>query len=245
MASPIWHIQNCLLFQKLAPEQLDRLEQVSRVRQLQAKVPIYLPADVADSIFILASGRAKICHLTPDGKQSILGFIEPGELFGELSLVAPGRREEYAETVERSLLVMIPGDIVGELMESQPTLALGITRLIGLRRKRIESRLKNLLFLSSRERLTHLLLELAERYGQEEGDAIRIGIRLSHQDLANIIGSTRETVTVVLGELQAERLVRIGRRRIELLNTARLAESVQREEPTLPQPTSPSVSSLM
>ena len=98
--------------------------------------------------------------------------------------------------------------------------------------------MKNLLFLSNRERLTHLLLELAEQYGAKVDGAVRLSIKLSHQDLASIIGSTRETVTVVLGDLQAEGLVSVGRRRITLLETNKLAETVQRDAPKLPAQTS-------
>lgn len=236
MAEKFWHVKSCPLFERLDESQLSWLESQCRGRELPAKTPIYLPADCDDRVFVLASGRAKICHATPEGKQSILSFIEPGELFGELALVTPGQRDEYAETVEKCLVVMIPSQPLQELMATTPELTLGVTRLIGLRRRRIETRLKNLLFMSNRERLTHLLLELAEQYGSEGADGIELSIKLSHQDLASIIGSTRETVTVVLGELQSEGLVRVGRRRIVLLDSAALARSVERPEPELPSP---------
>ena len=137
--------------------------------------PIYLPADEARSVFLLAEGRAKICHLTPEGKQSILAFIDPGELFGELALLDAPQRDEYAEAVERSTVVMIPAAAMQELMERFPNVSLGVTKLFGFRRQRIERRLKNLLFLSNRERLTHLLLELVEQYGSQTTEGIRLG----------------------------------------------------------------------
>jgi Mn-dependent DtxR family transcriptional regulator len=82
--------------------------------------------------------------------------------------------------------------------------------------------------------VTHLLLELAEQYGHAASEGIELRIGLSHQDLANIIGRTRETVTVVLGQLQLEGMVRVKRRRITLRDTKRLAESVDRPIPELP-----------
>lgn len=238
MAEKLWYLKRCDLFQRLTSDELSELERRSRARTFARATPIYLPADEAESVFLLAAGRIKLCHLTPDGKQSILAFIEPGELFGELALFEPGEREEYAETLESSTVVMIPGEVLRTLMGERADLSLGITRLIGLRRRRIERRLKNLLFLSNRERLTHLLLELAEQYGRPAQTGVELGIRLSHQDLANVIGSTRETVTVVLGELQAEGLVEVGRRRIALLEPTRLAASVKRPAPApIPPPT--------
>ncbi|MEQ8790623.1 MAG: Crp/Fnr family transcriptional regulator [Pirellulaceae bacterium] len=231
MSEKLWHLKRCNLFEQLTTDQLRRLEVHSRARSFSRRTPIYLPAEEADSVFLLTSGRAKICHLTPDGKQSILAFVEPGELFGELAILDAGQREEYAETIENSTVVMIPGDEMQQLMQQHPQVSLGITKMIGLRRRRIEQRLKNLLFLSNRDRLTHLLLELAEQYGRPTSDGTELTIRLSHQDLANVIGSTRETVTVVLGEMQLEGLIRMGRRKIEILQADRLASAVHRKAP--------------
>jgi len=124
--------------------------------------------------------------------------------------------------------------VIRSLIETVPDVSLGITRLIGLRRRRIERRLKMLLFRSNRERLVHLLLDLAEQYGRSDSDGLRIGIKLSHQDLANIIGSTRETVTLTLGELQNDGVLRIARQTIVLTDLRRLAENVQRAVPPIP-----------
>ena len=235
MSEKLWYLKQCPLFDCLSPQEIERIERVGKARQFPRGAPIYLPADEASSVLLLAAGRAKICHLTADGKQSILAFIEPGELFGELAILEPDeKRDEYAEAIEKSTVVLIPAGEFQELVERHPRVSLGITKLFGLRRKRIEQRLKNLLFLSNRERLTHLLLELAERYGTATPDGIKLGIQLSHQDLANVIGSTRETVTVVLGELQQEGFIRIGRRRIVIRDGQRLAQSVQRSAAPLP-----------
>jgi len=234
MSEKLWFLKSCQLFEHLSPDELRRIEMRSRARTFPRKSPIYLPADEARSVYLLAKGRAKICHLTPEGKQSILAFIEPGELFGELAILDSGAREEYAEAIEVSTVVMIPGDEIQRLMADLPELSFGITKMIGMRRRRIERRLKNLLFLSNRERLTHLLLELAEQYGKPTSDGIQLGIKLSHQDLASVIGSTRETVTVVLGEMQSEKLLKIGRRNILLLDPSRLAAIVQETTSRLP-----------
>lgn len=239
MSEKLWHLKNCPLFDQLAPAELQRIELASRARTFPRKSPVYLPADPSKNIFLLASGRIKLCHLTPDGKQSILAFIEPGELFGELAILDGGDREEYAEALEKSTVVMIPGETFAQLMESRADVTLGITKMIGLRRRRIERRLKNLLFLSNRQRLVHLLLELAEQYGQPTSDGLDLGIKLSHQDLANVIGSTRETVTVVLGELQIEGLLTVGRRKIVIKKLDALAAGVQRPSPPIPPPRPP------
>jgi len=175
----------------------------------------------------------KLGSLTEEGKQTILAFIEPGELFGELALMGAAEREEYAEAVEESTVVLIANDVMQQLLDENPQLSLGITRLFGLRLQRVERRLKYLLFRSNRERLVHLLLELSEKYGQRHAHGVELGIKLSHQDLASINGSTRETVTVVLGELQAEGRLELGRRKIVLTDLPFLANSVGRPQPRL------------
>ena len=234
MSEKLWYLKRCDLFLQLSEDAIRQVEMRSRARKFPRNSPIYLPADDDDVVYLLASGRAKICHLTNEGKQSILAFIEPGEIFGELSVVQESPRDEYAEAAEACTLVQIPGDVIRGLMEQNVGVSLGITKLIGLRRQRIERRLKNLLFLSNRQRLTHLLLELMEQYGATAQDGVQLTIKLSHQELSSIIGSTRESVTVVLGELQLDGLIKVGRRRITIRDPAALAKSVQREAPELP-----------
>jgi CRP-like cAMP-binding protein len=93
-----------------------------------------------------------------------------------------------------------------------------------LRRRRIENRLRNVLFLSSRERMVHMLLELIDSYGDRQGNVCTVRLPLTHQDLASLIGVTRETVTVVLGQLQYDRLLKVQRRHITVLDCKRLAQ---------------------
>ncbi len=231
MSECLWYIKRCDLFRRLTEQQLSLLESQCRAKQFARGTPIYLPADQADGVLLLASGRAKICSLN-EGKQIIMAFIEPGELFGELALVGQAQRDEYAEAVEKSAVVLIPAAIMEELVERNAQVSLGITKLIGMRRRRIERRLKYLLFRSNRERLVSLLLELAEQYGHRTEDGVELRIKLSHQDLSSIIGSTRETVTVLLGEMQSEGLLKLGRRRIVIRDLDRLIASNR------PQPTS-------
>jgi len=240
MREKYWYLKHCDLFGHLSDEEMRGMESRSRMRKIPRNSPIYLPIDQADGVLLLADGQVKICSVTPDGKQSILAFVEPGELFGELAMFEAGSREEFAEATMSSTVILIPAHILRDIAEGNPRLAMGVTRLLGLRRRRIERRLKYLLFRSNRERLIHLLLELAEDYGRVDSHSptgeVRLGIKLSHQDLASIIGSTRETVTVILGQLQHEGFLRLGRRKISMRHLDRLAESVNAQPPRLATP---------
>src|SRR5439155_7688767 len=132
-------------------------------------------------------------------REAMLAFIEAGEVFGELALVDSAPREEYAEAVEEARVLAIPREEVLWLMGRRPDVAMHVTKLLGLRRRRIENRLRNILFRSNRERTVALLMELLEAHGQRMANGgWEIRLRLSHQELANLIGATRETVTGTL-----------------------------------------------
>jgi len=235
MDEKFWYLKSCALFERLTPEQIEHVETRSKTREFQRGSLVYLPSDLADSVLFLASGRVKIYHITGEGKQAVLALVDPGELFGELSLFETGNapREEFAEAMEPSRVILIPRSVMQDVMENHAEVSIGVTKLIGLRRKRVERRLKSLLFRSNRERLVHLLLELAEKYGKPTVEGVVLGIKLSHQDLASIIGSTRETVTVLLGELQQERQLVIQRRPIILTQLQQLAAGIDVEPPKL------------
>lgn len=241
MADSFWYIKNCSLFSQLSASDIAELESQSRMRKLKKGDPVYLPHEEADGVLLVAQGRVKICHATPDGKQSILGFVDTGEIFGELALLGGERRDEYVEATEKTSLVLLPKQALDLVIRKYPSIVLGVTKLIGLRRQRVEKRLRNLLFRSNRERVIHLLLELCEKYGLMGEGGISLNIRLSHQEMACIIGSTRETVTVVLGQLQKEGLLKISRRRVLISDLARLASVVNETPPPIksssPQPT--------
>jgi CRP-like cAMP-binding protein len=232
MADTYWYIKNCDLFSQVSPEDVAWLESRSQMRKFKRGEAVYLPEDSNDDILLVASGRVKICHSTPEGKHAILGFIDPGEIFGELILLdSNARREGTAEAAEKSVVIAIPKNELLAIVQKYPSIVLGVTKLIGVRRQRVERRLRNLLFRSNRDRVIHLLLELTEKYGKRSEAGIELQIRLSHQEMASIIGSTRETVTVVLGQLQAEGLLTIARRRIVLLSTEKLAKEVDEPNP--------------
>jgi CRP/FNR family transcriptional regulator, cyclic AMP receptor protein len=232
VAQNFWHVRNCSLFERLNTDQLALLESQSRTRQFLKGSTVYLPHDSADAVFLLVVGRIRLGTATPDGKYAALGYIEPGELFGELSLLDATQREERAEAISDSTVVMLPSATISRLMDESAALAISVTKLIGFRRKRVERRLKSLLFRSNRHRLVYLLMDLSEQYGRSDGLRVHLDIKLSHQDLANLIGATRETVTVTLGELQQQRLLTLQRQKIILLDLPRLAQELNNIAPT-------------
>jgi CRP/FNR family cyclic AMP-dependent transcriptional regulator len=225
MTETIWFLKRFDLFERLTPAETQRLEKRAIMRDFAPRDIIYFPTDLGQSVLLLARGRVKIKSLTLDGKETIFAFIEEGELFGEFAAVDNAPRNEYAEAVLESRVVVLPRDDVVWLMEQRPEIALRIMKLHGFRRRRVENRLRNIMFRNNRERIVALLVELVESHGKQVGEGVwEIPLPLSHQDLANLIGATRETVTLTLGRLQAERLIKVQRRRITVLKLRQLTE---------------------
>jgi CRP-like cAMP-binding protein len=224
MAGTIWYLKTCALFERLTDDEAEQLNRRARVRRFPHKALIYAPADTEPTVLILASGRVKIYDLTSEGRETILAFIEQGELFGELAALDGEPRQEFAEAVESSEILAIPGEDFLTLLGSRADLALSVTRLVGLRRRRIENRLRNILFLPSRARLVRLLIELIETHGELLGTRHTIRFPLTHQDLASLIGVTRETVTLTLHQLQEEGLIAVERQRVTVNNMRKLRQ---------------------
>lgn len=210
----IWYLKQCDLFERLGETEAIQLNRRALLRKFKKRSLVYSPTEPGQSVMVLASGRVKIKGMTLDGRETILAFIEEGELFGELALLDDQARQEYAETVEDSEVLLIPREDLLALMGTRADLSLSITKLMGLRRQRIENRLRNVLFLSSRDRMLRLLIELADVHGEIVGLNTEIRFPLSHQELASLIGVTRETVTSTLGQLEEAGLVRVQRRKV-------------------------------
>ncbi len=230
MAQSIWCLQRCDLLAGLSATELETLERCATFRHFKRRELIYFPGEAGRTVLVLARGQVRLKDVTSDGKETILAFIDEGELFGELALLDGERRSEFAEAVVDCQVVAIPNQDFIALIEIRPALALGVTKLVGLRRQRVENRLRNVLFRSNRERIAHILLELLQTHGRRIGMEWHISIGLSHQDLASLIGVTRESVTLVLGQLQLEKLVRLRRRAIVVLDPVRLSRETNRTE---------------
>lgn len=224
MSATLWVLKYCELFGRLSPEQITRIESRSRSRSFPARSPVCLPTEKADSVFIVIQGRLKVGRTVANGQQSMPVFVEPGELFGETAIFDGDTPDDHVEAVAPSTVVMIPGEEMRHLMAEGADVALSITKLVGLRRHCIQRRLRNLLFMSHRERLVQLLLDLAEQFGRrrDQDDGIRLRIKLSHWEQAYLIGSTREAVAVLLGQLKAEGSIGGVGRSVVLTNPQRL-----------------------
>lgn len=199
------------LFRDLSPVELQELEQMTVMRTCRPGTVFFEPDQAFEVLFILKRGHVNLYRLSPEGKKLVTATIGPGTIFGELSLIGQAMRESYGEAVDECLIcVMSPSDME-RLIVSKPVVALRLVELLSRRVHSLETRLERMAFREVPSRLAAILLEMA-------GPERRQVVGLSHQDLADMAGTSRETITRILDEWRLAQTITMGRLNITLQN---------------------------
>jgi len=221
----IWYLKQINIFKELSQPQLEEVDRIAIHKYLKKKEIIYLPGDSSDKVYLLKKGRVKVSRLSEDGREMTMTLLEPGEFFGESALYAEQpTRSTMAEALDDAMICSIYRPEFEQMLKREPDLALRVTKAIGRRRREIESRLEDMVFRSVPARLAHLLLKLAGQYGKEKKVGLLIDVGLTHLEIANLIGSTRETTTTQLNNLKRSGLIDIRKRNIYITDRAGLEE---------------------
>lgn len=218
----LWYLKKIKLFSSLSEDEMAEMGRITSMESVKKRQPLYLPGDPGDNVFLLKSGRVKVSQISEDGKEFTLAILEPGEIFGELEVFEGTQRDTMAEALEDTSICVIKKRDFEELLKKRPDLTLRLTKMIGLRLRRLESRITDLVFKDVPSRLAHLLLRLSGEFGVRDGAAIRLTIGITHQQMANLIGSTRETVTAILGDFKRQGLISLDERRVVILREKEL-----------------------
>lgn len=212
------YLQDSELFRDLSPRDMAELERVTTLTAVPRGRVFYRPEDPGERLFLLRAGRVQLYRISPEGKKLVIATLGAGALFGEMALLGQQMHSAFAEAMEDcSIMVMSRADLE-RLMLNDATIG---RRILALTRKRLsdaEARLEDMAFKGIPARLASLLLRLAA----DQGSASISG--LTHQDLAETIGTYRETATQVLNDLKTEGLIEIGRKRITILDMDRLRD---------------------
>jgi CRP/FNR family transcriptional regulator len=214
----VWHLSQIDILAERCVQDIEYISSVCHMEKIPRNQVIYLPGDPANTVYFLKEGRVRISRLSPEGKQITLLVLEGGTFFGEVALLEQdSNHENIAETMEDSFLCYTSRENFENLLHKNPDLSLKIVKLFGFRMRRIENRIEDIAFLPIQARLRKLLQQLARDYGKPTTDGILLDIKLTHQDLGQLIHATRQTVTEMLNAFEAEALIRTERRKIILL----------------------------
>jgi len=210
----LWYLKKIPILAELGPEVLARLAERIQLREVRRREVVYLPGDPGNSMFIVNGGRIKISKVTRDGKALTLNYCGPSEVFGETCLIEGGPREEMAEAMENSMITELERQDVEKLLQSHAHFGFQLTRILAGRRRELENKLETLVFRDVTSKLAELLLNLAEEYGVEDSRGTMVALKITHQELANLIGSTRETVSHTLSTFKRKRLIQTEGRKV-------------------------------
>jgi len=177
---------------------------------------VYLPGDRAQGVFFLAQGRVKISKVTRDGKELTLAYRSSSEFFGEPCLLQGGPLEEMAEAMDTSQAVEVERETLEALLNAHGPLAYRFARSLIERRKDLETRVEQLIFKDVGSKLAELLLNLGQEHGIKDERGLALGLKITHQEMANLIGSTRETVSLTLSQFKRKGLLQADGRRLIL-----------------------------
>lgn len=205
------------MLKALSRAEKEKLDSMAVMRHAPKKQVLYFPTDSSNSIYMLKAGKVKISRLTPDGKEIILTILGPGEIFGELGITGQQEREEFAEVTDDAIICVVGMADLQRMMKENPKFNTEILKFIGFRLKRVQSRLESLIFKSAEQRIRSLLKELGEEHGSiiagdENQREVRLG--LTHDDIAKLTATSRQTVTTQLNELEKKELIKYDRKRI-------------------------------
>ncbi|MBI5136056.1 MAG: Crp/Fnr family transcriptional regulator [Nitrospirae bacterium] len=218
----IWFLKQIQLFADLGVDELKAMGEITRMASVARHECIYGAGEPGEHVYLLKAGRIKISRLLPDGRELTLAILGPGEIFGEVAAMNAGTHESHAFAMDNAAICIIRGEDFAAMMAARPALSIRLTKLIGLRLRRFENRIERLLFKDVSARLADLLLELADQMGRPAGNDIELRPGLSHQEMASLIASTRETVSLTMGAFRSQGVVSFDRRSIRILDRGAL-----------------------
>lgn len=192
-------------------------ELCNNFQQKEAKKGQVIYAKGGDKkVFLLVSGKVKISEINSTGDEMIKELIVPGDLFGDVMLSYEGPTYEYAEVVsERAIYYAISQEQLSTMMRSNHFLTMNYMAKVSQKFKSLEDRYVNMITKDVKSRLIYCFKEWAKKEGRKLGDKVVVKNSLTHSDLANLISTSRQTVTVILNELKDAGEINYNRREIE------------------------------
>lgn len=215
MKTKTWYLKQINLFNGMTPTLGKKVDDMTDMIEFGKGDTIFIDKDPASHIYILKSGRVKVSQTTDKGKELIKAILQPGEIFGECGLSGSDVHMNEATALDADVLVcVLKVEDLKELMTLHPTLGLAVTASLGEKLARLDRKLESLIFKDAHGRVVDLLHRMATDFGQQNGDTLIIEHNLTHQDLANLTATSRQTVTTILNELCDSGVIRMERKKV-------------------------------
>ncbi|HMA36998.1 MAG TPA: Crp/Fnr family transcriptional regulator [Chloroflexia bacterium] len=208
----IWYLKRIKILSDLDDTTLQAVAAKVAHTQFRRRETIFTAWDPSDRVYLLKSGRVKLYMLSDEGREITLAIMEPGDIFGETALVNPAARQVFAEALDDATVAVMGLADFEALMRGEPGVAFKVTQAIGQQLIRTQRQVESLAFADVSTRLARFLLDQATERGEPQNGSrqLRLSLALTHQEMANLLGTTRETLTSTLnrfvdaGVLRAE-----------------------------------------
>ncbi len=225
----MWHLENIDVTHLLCPTKLGNHDLMSTIlhKKFGKGEPVYVPAELSDRIFFINEGRVKISTMNEEGKEITKAILSRGEVFGEMALVGENHRRDSAIAIETTDCCVVTLDELRKLMRDRSELNLFFMRIFSSRQLEMERRLESLVFRDSRSRIVEFLVHLVNTKGQRVGYEFVVRNFITHQEIANMTATSRQTVTTTLNDLRYKKLLAFDRRRLLVRDLEKLGEEVQ------------------
>lgn len=211
------------VFSGLPPEVLEQVASRMKVHEQTRYQYVYMADEPSAHVMFLVRGSIKIGTHSPDGREVIKGILHPNAVFGELCLVGEKFRQEFARCMNSgATYYTISCNELRQIAEDHPTLTLNLLQTVGRRLREAESRLESLVFKDARTRIIEFIKDAATKCGRRVGYEMLLKHSLTQQDIANITGTSRQTVTSVLNDLKKSNLIYFNRNSILIRDLAKL-----------------------
>ncbi|QGQ97690.1 Crp/Fnr family transcriptional regulator [Paenibacillus psychroresistens] len=223
------YLSKMSIFDVLTPDdltELDNIAQMTHSHALPKGSLIQTPETAQDGLFFLKEGMLRLYRINSEGKQFTVGILTMGNIFGEIDTFSFGTKELYIETIEDTFICSVSKYNFEVFLAKRPLLAMKFLSELSKILKERDEMLMQLALGDVRDRILHLLIKLSERFGVEEEGKVRIDLALTHQEVANMVGATREVVSVLLNSLMKDGIIQTGRKSISI-SPVRLAEKLE------------------
>ena len=214
------------LFASLKPQQLAELAQMARRQRFGRDEVVFYQGDNGDSFYVILSGQVKVSVSSPEGQEAILVMLDAGESFGELALLDEQPRSATIEATRPTEVLVMRRDEFHRIIHHHPDVALSLLRVMTKRLRDTDQLVQDAAFLDVAERLAKKLLALVDSHGRRSERGIELDIHLTQQDLAAMIGATRESVNKQLGAFRDRGILAVDRQRITIIKPEALRARV-------------------